>query len=508
MSSIKQGSTLKQDSTIKQSPTIKKSSIINEGSGIRHSNFDKYFNQDLENEKESVIQSSKFLEKRDQVSSNIMNKSNNQPQSKMYQLESNMSQSQSKMNQSQSKLNESQIKPEKFQSNINQSHFKLDQSQSNLNQSQSNINQSQINMSKSQIKPENNKREITFFSNIIDPKPTQNRKEVEELSPEKFSRKIESETELVLEDGSYMNYLTKQRNPLKNSSVIKKFFINGKNEKQEEQLQKSSIIHKENILKNLNISSFQKLVKKNDPSLIQLKNSKIINNLDHHLINVSEYDRLLEECKSWGKKFVDPDFPPDSTSLCKDWERLSAKQKISWKKFVWRRADEIFGTEYDVFVQNIEPNDIRQGQLGDCYLLSSLSSLAERPFVVKKIFQPDQKNDYGIYSIWLNVNGAWTNVIIDDYFPCMSEKGGPAFSRGNGNELWVLLLEKAYAKIFGCYHAIEGGNPAVSLRDLTGAPYENRDDVNEDEFWDYIKTNDRAGNIFFIYYICLFFIYF
>ena len=45
--------------------------------------------------------------------------------------------------------------------------------------------------------------------------------------------------------------------------------------------------------------------------------------------------------------------------------------------------------------------------------------------------------------------------------------------RANGPELWVLLLEKAYAKVYGSFENIEGGNPAVALRDLTGAPYEN-----------------------------------
>ena len=45
----------------------------------------------------------------------------------------------------------------------------------------------------------------------------------------------------------------------------------------------------------------------------------------------------------------------------------------------------------------------------------------------------------------------------------------PAFSRSNGPELWVLLLEKAYAKMHGDYFTIEGGDPAIALRDLTGA---------------------------------------
>ena len=74
--------------------------------------------------------------------------------------------------------------------------------------------------------------------------------------------------------------------------------------------------------------------------------------------------------------------------------------------------------------------------------------------------------------------GEWTNIVVDDYFPCFNNT--TAFSRANGDELWVLLLEKAYAKAYGSYEIIEGGNPAFALRDLTGAPYENIDKLTPD----------------------------
>ena len=58
------------------------------------------------------------------------------------------------------------------------------------------------------------------------------------------------------------------------------------------------------------------------------------------------------------------------------------------------------------------------------------------------------------------VNGEPTDVVVDDYFPCFEdpEKDCWAFSRGTSEvEIWVLLIEKAYAKIFGSYERIEGG---------------------------------------------------
>jgi len=58
-------------------------------------------------------------------------------------------------------------------------------------------------------------------------------------------------------------------------------------------------------------------------------------------------------------------------------------------------------------------------------------------------------------------------VVVDDKFPCSAK--GPLFSRSHGPELWVLLLEKAYAKLYGAYDKIEGGFAGEALRDLTGA---------------------------------------
>lgn len=91
--------------------------------------------------------------------------------------------------------------------------------------------------------------------------------------------------------------------------------------------------------------------------------------------------------------------------------------------------------------------------------------MAEFPELIRAIFlsKGEEKNaeqKAGMYTLTFCKNGMWQvlNLLgsrselivqvvrIDDYIPC-TLAGGPVYSRGNGPELWVMLLEKAYAKV-------------------------------------------------------------
>lgn len=70
----------------------------------------------------------------------------------------------------------------------------------------------------------------------------------------------------------------------------------------------------------------------------------------------------------------------------------------------------------------------------------------------------------------MNHDGIWKNIVVDDYFPCVRNK--LCFSKSHGSELWVIILEKAYSKLYGSYHNIESGYPWQAVTDLTGTPSE------------------------------------
>mmetsp|Transcript_35893 Transcript_35893/g.26165 ORF Transcript_35893/g.26165 Transcript_35893/m.26165 type:complete len:177 (+) Transcript_35893:377-907(+) len=108
--------------------------------------------------------------------------------------------------------------------------------------------------------------------------------------------------------------------------------------------------------------------------------------------------------------------------------------------------------------------------LGDCYFLSVLAGLAEKSIRIKRLFINDRENKYGIYGVRICKNGEWREVVVDDRFPCYRNE--PAFSQAHGDELWVMVLEKAWAKLHNSYERVEAGFAENVFHDLTGAPAE------------------------------------
>ena len=184
-------------------------------------------------------------------------------------------------------------------------------------------------------------------------------------------------------------------------------------------------------------------------------------------------DAIRQKLKENKTNFIDIEFPPVDSSIYPPSESQPFGQPIVWKRPKdFMIVDESQGLSApEVFFKKIEPDDIKQGQLGDCWFMCALASLAEMPNLVDRLFITQRYNEEGLYRLKICKNGEWIEVTVDDYFPC-SVEGGPLFSRSNGNELWVLLLEKAYAKIHGNYYTLRGGFANEGMMDLTGSPTE------------------------------------
>lgn len=72
----------------------------------------------------------------------------------------------------------------------------------------------------------------------------------------------------------------------------------------------------------------------------------------------------------------------------------------------------------------------------------------------------------------LNINGVWRYIVVDDNLPEMDEvaMGARSFSDSE-TDLWVSIIEKAYAKAYSGYNVFKRNVARENyLRDLTGAP--------------------------------------
>ena len=150
----------------------------------------------------------------------------------------------------------------------------------------------------------------------------------------------------------------------------------------------------------------------------------------------------------------------------------------------------------------VHPSDMSQGYLGDCYLISSLASIAHaNPEVLEKGIR---KLDDGNYAVTLyekdgDGNYVAREIIVKPEFPSTDGStfsfARPGDTNGENAELWGMLYEKAYAQMHGGYDKIgEGGWPGDAMAVITGRDSSNIDISNAslDDIADRIERGDAV----------------
>lgn len=128
-----------------------------------------------------------------------------------------------------------------------------------------------------------------------------------------------------------------------------------------------------------------------------------------------------------------------------------------------------------LYKDGISPEDVTQGALGDCYLLSALSSLANvQPEVIKNAIR---ENADGTFTVTFHKDSFFglfdrgqkpIEVTVDADFPT-KDGTHQLYTKAKDGELWPLVIEKAYAKLDGGYQRVgKGGSPATIWQALTG----------------------------------------
>ncbi|KAB5515465.1 hypothetical protein GE09DRAFT_1231250 [Coniochaeta sp. 2T2.1] len=239
--------------------------------------------------------------------------------------------------------------------------------------------------------------------------------------------------------------------------------------------------------------------------------------------------KIIQECRRVNMRYRDPGFDLDwdlkmekghcLNSLGRTKFDLSATTMLNPSATVpkaVKRVHEIFETPK--FMDKISGSDVKQGSLGDCWLMASFSGLANVEEGIKRIcVEYDTK--IGIYGFVFFRDGEWIYSIIDDKLylksPCWDS---PSMQRDllqqidredvervyrktyqtgskalffaqckDQNETWVPLIEKAYAKAHGDFASLSGGWIGEGLEDLSGGVTTellSSDILDVDGFWD------------------------
>ena len=123
-----------------------------------------------------------------------------------------------------------------------------------------------------------------------------------------------------------------------------------------------------------------------------------------------------------------------------------------------------------LFIDGTSSGDVIQGNLGDCWFLGALAVMGANEKLLQDCFwRLDSFKNYGLFVVRFFKDCSLIYVIVDDRIPVKNKDGKIIFaSCKDPNELWVPLVEKAYAKLHGCYKALIGGYSHHALSDMTG----------------------------------------
>lgn len=210
-------------------------------------------------------------------------------------------------------------------------------------------------------------------------------------------------------------------------------------------------------------------------------NSQLTNGLPHDAqwtFAVEPVCWTSDEIVQSTETFVDPGFPACQSSIGKN------VGEVEWVR----------GTALSIgrpmLYSKIEPSDIMQGALGDCWLLAALAALAEFPgYIQDHVLKEKEITQDGKYTVRLyDLASGWKEIVVDDLIPCSKRRwcdarAVPCFTQPHENELYVLLIEKAFAKYAGSYALLSGGCESVAWQILTGQEEQISYDRGADNLW-------------------------
>eukprot|EP00727_Mastigamoeba_balamuthi_P002611 m51a1_g12347 putative calpain-type cysteine protease dek1 (1259) ;mRNA; f:526195-530515 len=191
-------------------------------------------------------------------------------------------------------------------------------------------------------------------------------------------------------------------------------------------------------------------------------------------------DGLARKFRESLEQFVDVDFPADDKSL---WRSSDQPPNDIRHPTAWKRMGQLSteaGRQPALFAgESPLVGEVDVGGVDSCGLLSAMTALAaaDKQLLKSVIIDEDITGSGAIAVRLYTGSGRVTLVVIDDLVPCADhtrrgEKAAsmqPVFAHTRGRVSWYAsALEKAYAKMLGCYEAVDKVAEADALAALTG----------------------------------------
>ena len=128
-----------------------------------------------------------------------------------------------------------------------------------------------------------------------------------------------------------------------------------------------------------------------------------------------------------------------------------------------------------LYVDGISYDDVVQGSIANCYMVSAFSSLAQaNPDTIKNAITDNRDGTYSVRFFEKDAYGRYKPVTVTVDSDIATDFGiSNKYAKArDGKEQWVTVLEKAYAQWKGGYEAIgNGGRAGEVFEALTGRGY-------------------------------------
>lgn len=172
--------------------------------------------------------------------------------------------------------------------------------------------------------------------------------------------------------------------------------------------------------------------------------------------------------------------PPVNLELDPDWPGLHTdKNGGELRGIAPGRGLGLWDDKPICFVHTPHPCDVRQGDIGDCWLMSAIATVAETPGAIAKIFRhtgvdlktlPRDEHTNLVATLYdVDNDFAAVDVAINETLCCYGDSTNKSGSyMSEGNEMWACYLEKAYVAFAGGWKNVWGGNSHEAWKRLVG----------------------------------------